>query len=372
MKQIIRRLLAVLLCAVLLGCLLTTASGSSNVYLMAVNDTVVEMTAENMPIMVGGTLYVPYTMLSSKYSGINLGVNAQYSTTRRTVLVSSGRMGVIFDPQANTSYDLDQNPLSGRAVVRNSMIYLPIAWVCEYFGSIAYSTIKTEYGTLVRVTNNAVVLSDIDFADAASSMLRTNYQKYMNSIREQNNNQGGNNTGPVGEEGTGPVVYLAFRVGEKTEETARLLENYVHRALFLFTAEQLAGQDELVRRLVGAGHTVGLELTGDNPEDCAAEIRRGIRLLADVARSALTILYAPNLDRQERESLREQGWALWQATLTDDEVSNSAQLFRALGSSAPNFVEITCGARGLGLVNDAMQTLAGTGYRLRQAVAPVF
>ena len=255
MKKVIHRLLAVLLCAVLLGGLLATASGSSNVYLMAVNDTVVEMTAENMPIMVGGTLYVPYTLLSSKYSGINLGVNAQYSTTRRTVLVSSGREGVIFDPQANTSYDLDQNPLSGRAVVRNSMVYLPIAWVCEYFGSITYSTIKTEYGTLVRVTNDAVVLSDIDFADAASSMLRANYQKYLNSVQNSNNSQGGNNPDSSGREETGPVVYLAFHVGAETEMIAQLLENHVQRGLFLFTAEQMAEQDELVRRLVGAGHT---------------------------------------------------------------------------------------------------------------------
>ena len=64
-RKTVHKLLAVLLCVVLLCGVMGTASGSSNVYFMAVNDTVVEMTADNMPIVVGGTLYVPYIMLSA-------------------------------------------------------------------------------------------------------------------------------------------------------------------------------------------------------------------------------------------------------------------------------------------------------------------
>ena len=57
-RKTVHKLLAALLCVVLLCGVMGTASGSSNVYFMAVNDTVVEMTADNMPIVVGGTLYV--------------------------------------------------------------------------------------------------------------------------------------------------------------------------------------------------------------------------------------------------------------------------------------------------------------------------
>ena len=60
--------------ALLLAALLLPAFGTSGtIYLMAVNDKVLETTAENMPMTVNGTLYVPYTMLSSRDLGFNLG-----------------------------------------------------------------------------------------------------------------------------------------------------------------------------------------------------------------------------------------------------------------------------------------------------------
>ena len=78
------------LCAALMLLAAAPASGSSaEVYLMAVNDRVLTTTAGNMPTVVGGVLYVPYTMLSSRDGSINLGVTAMYSTTRRTVMVLS-------------------------------------------------------------------------------------------------------------------------------------------------------------------------------------------------------------------------------------------------------------------------------------------
>ena len=71
------RLLIVFLCLILICGLVFSASGSSSVYLMAVNDTVFPVTVDNMPRVVGNTLYIPYTMLSPQATGINLGVRAQ-------------------------------------------------------------------------------------------------------------------------------------------------------------------------------------------------------------------------------------------------------------------------------------------------------
>ena len=368
-RKTVHKLLAVLLCVVLLYGAIGTASGSSNVYFMAVNDTVVEMTADNMPIVVGGTLYVPYIMLSSRDTGINLGVTAQYSTTRRTVLVSGGRLGVIFNPQNNTCHDLNGEPVQARAVVRNSMIYLPLAWVCEYFGTISYTTTRTDYGTLVRVTNSAVILTDAEFVDAATSMLRDNYYDYLNSLGGAGNQQPGGDVPPSGRPESGPVVYLAFRMGEQAEAVAQLLENNMQRGLFLLTTEQMAQQDEMVRRLVGAGHMVGLRVQGGTAEACAIQIREGRRLLADIARTALTIISAPEADEKLKAELERQGCALWRATVSTNGMAVNG-LLPALSADQANYVECACDEQTLNVLSHNMGALAGTDYRLRQAVAP--
>ena len=109
-------LAALALCALLAAGVfwLKASAAGGTVYLMAVNEKVLDTTPENMPAVMGGTLYVPYTMLSIRDSGINLGVSALYSTTRRTVLVSNGQIGVVFDIQNNTAQDLQQNPVPAR------------------------------------------------------------------------------------------------------------------------------------------------------------------------------------------------------------------------------------------------------------------
>ena len=183
MKLWKRGTLAAMLSAVLLLCAAVPAFGtSSTVYLMAVNDTVMETTAENVPAMVDGMLYVPYTMLSSRISGIDLKVSAVYIATRRTLLVSSGQKGVMFDTQTNTAQDLQGGSLPVRAVVRNSMVFVPIDWVCEYFGTISCSRVRTRYGTLVRVTNSAAILSDVEFVDAGDSLLADSLGRYLSTV----------------------------------------------------------------------------------------------------------------------------------------------------------------------------------------------
>lgn len=179
-------LAALALCALLAAGVfwLKASAAGGPVYLMAVNEKVLDTTPENMPTIMGGTLYVPYTMLSIRDSGINLGVSALYSTTRRTVLVSNGQIGVVFDIQNNTAQDLQNNPVAARAMVRNSMIFVPIDWLCSYFGTISCSRVRTPYGTLIRVTNGAVVLRDPDFVDAAGSQLEEKQRNYLNSITQ--------------------------------------------------------------------------------------------------------------------------------------------------------------------------------------------
>lgn len=368
MKTWKKTLLAALLGALALGLLAPAFGSAGNVNLMAVNDTVVETTVENMPRTVGGVLYVPYTLLSKLSTGINLGVNAMYSNTRRTVLVTDGQRGVTFDLQNGTAQDLNGTPVTARAMVRNATVFVPIDWLCQYFGTIECTRNRTPYGTLIRVTNSAAILSDRNFADAAAPQLAENLRRYQES---GGRGEGGDPLPSGGvtasEAPSGAELFLALRAGEGAEDCAQLLESRDQRALFLFTREDLAREDGLVRRIVGAGHTVGLALTGDSPEKCLAEAEQGRELLAAAARYNALVASAPNLDDAGRKELAREGYVIWNSTALGAQSASGAALVRGLDTRRVNYVELDCRAAFL---RGALNAMEEENCQVYQATAP--
>lgn len=379
MKGWKKRLLAAALCALtLLGFAVPASGAGGTVYLMAVNEKVLDTTVENMPAVMGGVLYVPYTMLSIRDSGINLGVSALYSTTRRTLLVSNGQMGVVFDTQTNTAQDLQGNPVAARAMVRNSMIFVPIDWLCSYFGTISCSRVRTSYGTLIRVTNGAVVLRDPDFVDAASGQLEEKQRNYLASIVSLPGTPaptaGPPGPGPSGEPSTPPLqaeVLLALDWGEQGAEMTAQLEARGERALLLFPWDGLKDKDDAIRRAAAAGHTIGLLLTGETVEDCRIQGQEGRRLLAEIARCPALVASAPALDGEGREALAREGWALWTPELSGERFRTAAALIGALDPRQPNRVELDCGPDGGVFLRSLLAALDREDCQVRQATASV-
>lgn len=339
------------------------------IYLMAVNDTVVETTAENMPTVSGGILYVPYTILSSRTHGINLGVSVQYNAARGTVMVYSNRYGVTFDTRNNSAADLDGNEVDARAVVRGSMVFVPLEWICGYFSVITYTITRTGSGTLIRITNSAAILSTADFVDAAKGMLHKNYTA-LTTVEPPEPSQEPDPVESAPAVGDGPEVYLGLRWGVRTEDAAQRLERAGQRALFLFTPAELAEQDGLVRALVGAGHTVGLVLEGDSAETCLSQAREGAALLAHIARRPVQVVSAGGLDDGGRKELAQAGYVLWDANVDGDGAATGTALLRRLSPGRVNRVSLTCGEQGFAALSAAMGTLVGPGYRLTQPTAP--
>ena len=377
MTRLLKAMGGMLLCVAMLFALSLPVSGASTVYLMAVNDKVHETTADNMPMMVDGTLYIPYTMLSPQVSGINLGVRAQYSASRNTLTLTSTGVTVTFDTRNNTAVDASSGSLNVRAMVRNSMVYLPIAWLCDYFPDLDYSLTRTSYYTLVRLTSSAVILTDAQFLDAADNLLRENLARYQASLSTPSPSvspssspsaQPSPSPSPSAQQPK-PLVYLAFRWGDHAENAASALEERDQRGLFLFSVDELTGQDKLIRRLVGQGHQIGLVLTGSDLTDCLDQWERGRYFLAQIASCTTVIASAGELDSDGRRALEEAGCALWSATLKADGLTSSA-LLRRLNPLSANYVEFSCDPDGLALLSSVLRTLTGDEYRLRQALAP--
>ena len=372
MKQRKKGLLAAALCLMLgLGLAIPAFGASSTVYLMAVNDTVVDMTAENMPRTVGGVLYVPYTMLSNQANGFNLGVSALYSSTRHTLLISNGQRGIIFDTQNNTAEDLDGNPVSARAMVRNSMVFMPIDYLCSYFGTISCSRIQTPYGILIRVTNSAAVLNDRVFVDAADNQLAENLRRYLAAGGETVVPEP--SSSPQAEPSAAPIqaeLYLAFRAGTSAAECAQLIEAFGQRALFLFSLEDLTQGDDLVRQLAGAGHTLGLALTGEDAESCLAQAARGRELMAAFARYHTIVVSAPGLSGEGRTALAEAGYVLWDADVRGEDFATGGAMVEALNPRQVNFVELGCGAGSAAFLRAALTAMSEQNCQIYQATAP--
>ena len=377
-KSKLKRAALIFLTLLLMSGLILTASGSSQIYLMSVNDTVMATTVDNMPLISGGQLYVPYTMISGEATGIGLGVRVQYNASRSILTITDGQQTVTFDLRSNTAYDQSGKSVTARALLRDSMPYLPIGWVCSTFDHLKYSLLYTRYGFLVRVTNDAAVLSDSEFIDAAGSLLQQSLQKYQDSLVTPSpsvSSSPGPSTPPPAQT-TEPgheeisLVYLAFQWGSEISEVADLLEANGQRGLFLLEYTQLIQQDDLVRRLIGRGHQVGLALTGSDIVSCLSQLEYGRRLMTDIARNPLLIVSAAELNRSGRLELKEAGCAVWAATLQADGL-NESTLLRSLEPEQPNYVELTCDRAGLELLELLLPALTGPGYQLRQALAPL-
>lgn len=380
-REWLKSILAVLLLVLMMGSLILFAGGSSQVYLLSVNDKVMEMTAENMPLVSGNQLYIPYTMLSSQATGINLGVRAQYRAARGTLTVTDGRLVVTFDIRKNTAHDAWGTPQSATALVKNNMVYIPVDWLCRFFEQLNYSLTHTSFGILVRLTNDAVVLTDEEFIDAADSQLRQNYLDYQNALKGQGGSpsptQTASPTGsqtptqsPVPSQPVAAVrVYMALRWGEKAGEAARLLEQSDRQGLFLFTCRELVEQDDLVRRLIAGGHQVGLSLEGADGESCLDQLAQGRELLAAISHSPVLIVSAPELSRQDAQRVADAGCALWSAQVCADGLT-WRQLSRELDAEQDNRVEFTCDEAGVELLEKVLPQFTEEPYQLCPTLAP--
>lgn len=352
MKRWLKGLAAAVLCAAVMLAVMPAAQGAP-VYFMAANDTLQPLSAANMPTTVGGVLYVPYTLLSSNETGVNLGVYATYSSVRGSVLVYSSRQQLIFNLHENQTYDLDGNLYYERAVMRNSTVYIPLALVCSVFDEIYYSVSSTSYGYLVRVKSSAAVLGDEAFITAAANMMQGSLNRYLVENPEPEASQPPSEPGISG---SGAGVYLAFTLSETAEVSAEGVETDLEQviaaleeegcqALFFFTPEQFAQRDDLVRRLLGLGHLVGARLSAGNGKDALTELEQASGLLAEVARCRLSLVLAEGLDEEETARVEQEGYTCWGSTVDGRELegsgsSRASALIRRLtrGEAARNYV----------------------------------
>lgn len=319
-----KRGLSFLLCLVLLcNLLFVPASAAETVYFTAINDNVLALSDATMPIWHKNLLYVPYTVFNVGSTDIYLGVSCSLSNTKNTVTIFTLEKILVFDLAANTSYSVQSGgELSAKAIARNGTIYVPVNFVCRYFG-LSYSYTSVAHGYLVRIKSEDVVLSDVDFFDAATEWIDRRYRDYIQSITPTTPTTP--DVTPTVPDVTDPGVdepggefdvptYLAMRCdrAEGLESMVNLLDAQRKKAVFFFTPSGLAEQDDLVRRILGTGYSIGILAEGGTPEESEGLLIRGNELLERVGYVRTTIAMVPT---DQREAVETAGWVCWDETV---------------------------------------------------------
>lgn len=315
------RLTALFCAAVLLFSLSTAhAINAGDVYFTAVNDWLVPLSVDTMPTWVGGRLYVPASTFDSATTGVDLGFF--FRQNNNTVTLYTLRQMLVFDLNRGIAYDQHSGEsLPAKAVNRNGRIYLPVETVCDFF-QLEDSYNYTQYGYLVRIKTAAARLSDARFIDAGAIPMSTALEELLRA------QQPSDEPAPPQPVTPGPIqppkqdepakpqtqAYLAFRCEDNAGVDAILdrLAESAASAIFFFDPATLAQQDDLIRRVVGSGHHIGLLASGSTAAESQLALTQGNRLLAIIARTAATAVLAP---ADQHSALSEDGWACWRETV---------------------------------------------------------
>lgn len=309
-----------LLCAIaLLASLLCTpgAATQSSVCFTAVNDRLLPLQAGAMPAWINGLLYVPGTVFDRSVTKVDFGMQYIYSSSSNTVTLYNLRQMLVFDLAKGISYDqISGKAMSARAVNRNGRIYLPVVVVCDFFGLDHYYT-GTQNGYLLRISNDAAWLSDEGFIDAGSTDMANQLQRYRDSLKpvQPTTPELLPDDGTQTEDSRAKVqVCIGIRCtgGEGLQTILDTMEHTGWRGAFFFEPDAISAQDDLVRRVVGSGNTIGLLAQGADASASRQELAQGNRLLAVAARTAATAAYVP---AEQRQDLEEDNWVCWQDTV---------------------------------------------------------
>lgn len=319
-----RRRIVSLLCVFALCMALVPAShAAGEVCFTAVNERILPLTADTMPIWSGGVLYVPYSVFSADTNNGPLvpGSYSVYSRSSGFVSFYVLRQMLVFDLNAGTCYNQNTGEqYSNHAIIRNGTAYVPAARVCSFFGLNSPSYFSTEYGYMVRITNSKVILTNNSLIDAGGEQMRTLLRDYNQSLipaqKDPVASQPSVTPDPSASEPEDPMAvttYLAFRceTAQAGQSIADTLERNGNTAVFFFPAEKIGSQGALIRRLLGSGHSVGILAEGNSLSQTRELLASGGRALEAVAHTRTYLALVPEEQRQQLEG---EGWVCWNSS----------------------------------------------------------
>ena len=153
-------------------------------------------------------------------------------------------------------------------------------------------------------------LSADHFADAASASIQDRYNDYARQQEGVGQTQQPGVTGPTEVEISGKRIYLCFRAEDAgAADLLNTLDRYNAKATFFCTTDFLEQQDDLLRRMTGSGHGVGILAEGEEA-DALEQLSAGNRALARATGQKTRLARLENAGEETLEAARAAGyWA---------------------------------------------------------------
>lgn len=254
-----RRILAVILVLLFVAPFVVTASAdSTGLCFTATNDNLLELSS--MTAFVGGVPYVPAKAFSA------FGVYYDYFEAEPTALLYNGSKQIFFNLTNGNSYDSYEEKYSVSAIFKFGQVYVPVDWICKYFG-LGYSYISgAGYGDVLRLKNGSEQLTDSMFFDAATPTMRIRYNAYYANVDPVKPSP----SHPVPSAPTGTVSVSLCFVGLPSDEILNSLDNYSVKVCFFITAEEAIASPDTIRRICGSGHSIGIYCKTSPESECTA------------------------------------------------------------------------------------------------------
>ena len=315
------RFLSLLAAAALcLGLSIPLPVSAAGLYFTAINDSMPRLTADTMPFWSGGMIYVPYTVFDANLNGVSvsLGLYTSYNRSSNTVTLFNLRQMLVFDLSSGSCRDeLTGEIYASQAIMRNGRPYLALSIVCSIFGlQYSYTQLpNVSQGYLVRIKSADAVLDDARFIERGRDLINNRLREYTQSLNPAESTDPGTASQPstppeVNSSDT--AVYLAFRCGEAQglEGILDALDSGRQYAVFFLPPGLIEQERDLVRRILGSGHCLGI--LAEEEEGVRALLEQGSLALEESACTRTTLAYAPP---GQRAALKQEGWVCWEETL---------------------------------------------------------
>lgn len=354
MKTRPRRITALLM-TLLLAAALVSGPGraaGTGVYFTAANEQLMELNSENMPFYSNGVLYVSSRLFEGGELGLSYGRNTNLGLA--TLYRQGSNLDLRFDIAGQIVYDKQYNMYNGYAIERGDVVFFPLDLVCRYF-RLSWSYNETDMAPLIRVKSDDVILSDVDFINAAATLMRGRYDEFerASASRPPASADPPAHVDPPVQAAEGQKVYLIFD-GQYAREILPVLGEV--QGTFLLTSEQMADGD-LLRALIAGGHALALRLP---EEDREAALQQGRTALWQAACSWLELVW---YDGGVEPLLEEEGFRRVQAAVdvSGEEVSG---LLRSVGRYREDVAVYWGEDSRTGALRETLEALQEARYRL--------
>lgn len=396
MKKRVKLCLLILCLAI--GFLGIFAEANTTVYFTAINDKLLELSDDTMPIMENGIVYVP---VKTVFNNSTLKVYYQYYRTTQELCLYSGSKELYFNMSTGIVYDENGDKQgSYKALYRNSQYYVPGAFAANFF-DLNFSVISAEPASIVRVKSDAVILSDSDFASSASPLMQSRYKQYIKSLETTvtaspsptpsnavstpapvtpSSPPSSTSSPPSSGVSSSPnvsttpevptyedvEVYLSFEgISETyTPQILDALASYGYKSIFYLTAEEIAGNADLIRLIICSGHSIGIMVDESLSEDYA---EASAKLLA-AARIKTLFVTSNSITAELAEEASGLGLLLWGAAynISVDDVSVSPVINNISNANNRSDLRFTTGENTASVLTETLSYLNNGKYDVRR------